>query len=110
MSDSPHSYSWTLKGRSKSKRNPGRSPKAALDDDTLMAQLQTNLPMPDLFSAASYQGTCIHAVNGVELVTDCQGVAYWPAEQTLLVADLHLEKGSSFARRGQLLRPLRVQL
>jgi hypothetical protein len=70
-----------------------------------MAQLQTNLPMPDLFTAAAYHGTCIHAVNGVELVTDCGGVAYWPAEQALLVADLHLEKGSSFARRGQLLPP-----
>ena len=105
MSDSPNSYSWTLKGRNKSKRNLGRSQKSALDDNSLMAQLQTNLPMPDLFSAAAYQGTCIHAVNGEELVTDCDGVAYWPAEQALLVADLHLEKGSSFARRGQLIPP-----
>ena len=44
-------------------------------------------------------------MNGVELVTDVSGVVYWPAEQTILVADLHLEKGSSFARRGQLLPP-----
>ena len=101
MSDSLNSYSWTLKGRNKSKRNPGTSPKAALDDNSLMAQLQTNLPMPDLFSASAYQGTCIHPVNGVELVTACDDVAYWPAEQTLLVADLHLEKDPSFARRGQ---------
>ena len=55
MSDSPNSYSWTLKGRNKSKRNVGRSQKSALDDNTLMAQLQTNLPMPDLFTAAAYQ-------------------------------------------------------
>jgi uncharacterized protein len=33
------------------------------------------------------------------------GALYWPAEQTLIVADLHLEKGSSFARSGQLLPP-----
>ena len=33
------------------------------------------------------------------------GGLYWPAERTLLVADLHLEKLSSFARRGQLLPP-----
>ncbi|MFN7177710.1 MAG: ligase-associated DNA damage response endonuclease PdeM [Thermaurantiacus sp.] len=33
------------------------------------------------------------------------GAAYWPAEQLLLVADLHLEKGSHFARRGFLLPP-----
>ena len=33
------------------------------------------------------------------------GAAYWPAERTLLVADLHLEKMSSYAPRGQLLPP-----
>ena len=30
---------------------------------------------------------------------------YWPEEQLLVVADLHLEKGSSFATRGMLLPP-----
>jgi DNA ligase-associated metallophosphoesterase len=33
------------------------------------------------------------------------GGLYWHAQRTLLVADLHLEKMSSFARRGQLLPP-----
>jgi uncharacterized protein len=33
------------------------------------------------------------------------GALYWPAQSTLLVADLHLEKMSSFARRGQMLPP-----
>lgn len=33
------------------------------------------------------------------------GALYWHAEATLLVADLHLEKMSSFARAGQLLPP-----
>jgi DNA ligase-associated metallophosphoesterase len=41
----------------------------------------------------------------VELVGDPDGVLYWPAERTLVVADLHFEKGSSFARRGILLPP-----
>jgi uncharacterized protein len=45
------------------------------------------------------------ALCGAELVADSSGVIYWPAEQTLLVADLHLEKGSSFARRGVMLPP-----
>ena len=36
---------------------------------------------------------------------DCLGALYWPEEGLLAVADLHLEKGSSFARRGQLLPP-----
>ena len=30
---------------------------------------------------------------------------YWPRERTLLVADLHLEKGSFFARHGQMIPP-----
>ena len=33
------------------------------------------------------------------------GALYWPAHGTLLVADLHLEKASWFARRGQFLPP-----
>ena len=33
------------------------------------------------------------------------GALFWPAQQTLLVADLHLEKASWFARFGQFLPP-----
>jgi hypothetical protein len=33
------------------------------------------------------------------------GALHWPAERALLVADLHLEKHSSFARRGSFLPP-----
>jgi DNA ligase-associated metallophosphoesterase len=44
-------------------------------------------------------------VGGETLVGDCDGVLYWPGEGVLAVADLHLEKGSSFARRGVLLPP-----
>jgi len=33
------------------------------------------------------------------------GALYWHAQQTLLVADLHLDKMGSFARRGQMLPP-----
>ncbi len=36
---------------------------------------------------------------------DPAGVLYWPAAGLLAVSDLHLEKGSSFARRGMLLPP-----
>jgi DNA ligase-associated metallophosphoesterase len=45
------------------------------------------------------------AVAGVALVADCAGALYWPEEGLLVVADLHLEKGSSFATRGVLLPP-----
>ena len=44
-------------------------------------------------------------VSGVTLVADPAGVLYWPEQRLLCVADLHLEKGSSFARRGVLLPP-----
>jgi DNA ligase-associated metallophosphoesterase len=44
-------------------------------------------------------------LGGATLAADCAGALYWPEESLLVVADLHLEKGSSFARRGQLLPP-----
>ena len=34
-----------------------------------------------------------------------QRALYWPGESALLVADLHLEKGSWFASRGTMLPP-----
>lgn len=45
------------------------------------------------------------AVAGAELDADPAGVIYWPEQGLLAVADLHLEKGSSFAARGVLLPP-----
>jgi uncharacterized protein len=44
-------------------------------------------------------------VSGVMLAADPAGVLYWPEQRLLCVADLHLEKGSSFARRGMMLPP-----
>jgi DNA ligase-associated metallophosphoesterase len=44
-------------------------------------------------------------INGARLVADRSGALWWPEERLLAVADLHLEKGSSFARTGQLLPP-----
>src|SRR5712692_7402022 len=44
-------------------------------------------------------------IAGAALVADSDGALYWPAEGLLVVADLHLEKGSSFAARGVLLPP-----
>lgn len=44
-------------------------------------------------------------LNGAELLADPGGVLIWPARETLIVADLHLEKGSSLARKGTLLPP-----
>jgi DNA ligase-associated metallophosphoesterase len=43
--------------------------------------------------------------SGHELMALPQGALYWPSRRALLVADLHLEKGSWFARLGQMLPP-----
>lgn len=43
--------------------------------------------------------------SGHELVALPQGALFWPSRQALLVADLHLEKASWFARFGQMLPP-----
>jgi DNA ligase-associated metallophosphoesterase len=45
------------------------------------------------------------AIAGIALVADPGGALYLPEQGLLAVADLHLEKGSSFAARGQLLPP-----
>lgn len=44
-------------------------------------------------------------VNGETLLLDPCGAAFLPAHDTLVFADLHFEKGSSYARGGQFLPP-----
>jgi DNA ligase-associated metallophosphoesterase len=53
------------------------------------------------------RGRADHAVQvaGTALLADPDGALYWADEKLLVVADLHLEKGSAFARRGVLLPP-----
>jgi len=41
---------------------------------------------------------------------DPMGGLFWPAAKLLVVSDLHLEKGSSFARKGSLLPPWDTQV
>ena len=45
------------------------------------------------------------ALSGVGFTADPSGALYWPEHGLLAVSDLHLEKGSSYAARGQLLPP-----
>jgi uncharacterized protein len=44
-------------------------------------------------------------IAGTHIQLDLSGTLYLPDHQVLLVADLHLEKGSSLARRGMFLPP-----
>ena len=50
---------------------------------------------------------CIATVDvaGVTLIADLSGALFWEEQRLLVVSDLHLEKGSSFATRGVLLPP-----
>ncbi len=45
------------------------------------------------------------AVGGEKLTCDWSGCLWWEDERTLIVSDLHLEKGSSLACRGRLIPP-----
>ncbi|MDF2764899.1 MAG: hypothetical protein K0S81_1893, partial [Rhodospirillales bacterium] len=51
------------------------------------------------------RGTVPIAVNGASLLADPLGAAIEPSTGTVIVADLHFEKGSGLARRGRLLPP-----
>jgi hypothetical protein len=44
-------------------------------------------------------------VAGVTFIADLSGALFWEEQRLLVVSDLHLEKGSSFAMRGVLLPP-----
>lgn len=60
---------------------------------------------PDDRHEASEAQAFVMEVAGEELLFDPLGILIWPAESVLVVADLHLEKGSSHAERGIFLPP-----
>ncbi len=62
-------------------------------------------PRAPLDSNASGLAATQVEVAGVAFVGDPAGALYWPEAALLAVADLHLEKGSSYAARGVLLPP-----
>jgi len=55
--------------------------------------------------AASPCGSARVGLAGAEVLMRASGALWIEATQTLAVADLHFEKGSAFASRGQLLPP-----
>lgn len=56
------------------------------------------------FTASPCGGVAM-AVNGADVVLRCSGAMYATTHNALMVADLHFEKGSAYASRGQLLPP-----
>ncbi len=59
---------------------------------------------PERLDAGDFDEQAI-SVCGKSFVADSSGALYWPAEDAVIVADLHLEKGSSYAARGVMLPP-----
>lgn len=45
------------------------------------------------------------SICGKAFLADASGALFWPGERMLIVSDLHLEKGSAMAERGQFLPP-----
>ena len=44
-------------------------------------------------------------IAGIAMLADFSGALFWEEQSLLVISDLHLEKGSSFAARGVLLPP-----
>ncbi len=64
------------------------------------------LAQPDAAAAVrALPGARLIEVAGVALAGLPEGVLWWAERRLMVVADLHLEKGSAFARRGQMLPP-----
>jgi uncharacterized protein len=60
---------------------------------------------PERFDLGEYGAQPVSVCGKAFIATQAGGL-YWPGERTLIVADLHLEKGSAFAARGgQMLPP-----
>ncbi len=78
-----------------------RRPKIEEDEETVLTRIAIagkNGPEPSPAAAEI-------VIAGIEAVCDPLGALYLPASRTLVVSDLHLEKGAAYARRGQMLPP-----
>ena len=60
---------------------------------------------PDLMPETAPSLRAYINVSGHAMRPLAAGALYWQEEDTLLVADLHLEKGAAFAALGMLLPP-----
>ena len=59
---------------------------------------------PERFDLRDYHDQRV-TVSGRSMIADQSGALFWPSEDALIIADMHLEKGSHFAARGQMLPP-----
>jgi DNA ligase-associated metallophosphoesterase len=56
-------------------------------------------------NGASYRSSDLLRLAGAAFIADPAGALYWPEERLLVIADLHLEKGSAYASRRVFLPP-----
>jgi DNA ligase-associated metallophosphoesterase len=70
-----------------------------------MRQSPVPAPLAVVPAAANDAEPALIGVFGVVLEAYREGALWWDHERLLVVADLHLEKGSSYARYGQMLPP-----
>jgi len=61
--------------------------------------------LPSASSNIGVTNAAVVELAGVTFTADLSGALLWEDERLLIVSDLHLEKGSSFAARGTLLPP-----
>ena len=59
---------------------------------------------PERFDLRDYRAQRV-TVSGRAMIADQSGALYWPGEDALIIADMHLEKGSHYAARGRMLPP-----
>ncbi len=69
-----------------------------------MNALAPSIPFGPVFVLAPCGGART-TVAGAEVLLRVSGALWLPGQQALVVGDLHLEKGSAYAARGQLLPP-----
>ncbi len=67
--------------------------------------MNVETPRPRPVLARRTDGHLVLGLSNTEVVCLPGGALWLAGERLLVVADLHLEKGSSYARRGQLLPP-----
>src|SRR5690606_15544310 len=98
------SSSW--QGEAKQSEWP-RAPPRIASSLTLLAMTKINGPGSLAKATRARQETAMVPLSfaGEELALTSAQALYWPRERALLVADLHLEKASFYARHGQPLPP-----
>jgi DNA ligase-associated metallophosphoesterase len=85
-------------------RDRPRRPRKIEEARAKAARMRASCERAEGIDQDSMTAAPIH-LSGERLMLDPAGLLAWPAQRTLVVADLHLEKGSHFATRGSFVPP-----